>query len=194
MITSGNYNKENTTFDNCDFLATSTDTAACTAELVASGDSIQGIQGTNTQYLLTKGLQATSVAEAAAGQGVAVAKTFGTGNLSTGAGAAWTDYYTATLNGFLGSKTANGVLAGGGAMVGDGSSGVDKTFYTTNTVGYTLKTMAGVTKNSYADDVTGSQTATALAALDTNIEDDSVNTYAAVSIRRADDFIKEAAC
>jgi hypothetical protein len=190
MITNGNYNKENVTFDDCNYSHTGTTSSACNAALIASFRTTSGVQAHDTNYLLTIGLQQTSRAEAAAGQIVAAAKTFGKGNLSTSAGAAWTDAYTAGLNTYLGSATANGVAAGGNSTIS--ATGVDKTFYSSNTVGYNLQTLAGVTVNSYAADDSGAQTFTALGNLNTDVVADSLNTYAAVSIRRADDFIKEA--
>ena len=141
-----------------------------------------------TTYLLTKGLQGVSDGEARAGQAFAAAKTFGKGNLTTAAGAAWTDAYTAQLNTYLGSTNAAGVAAGGAAIVGDGSGGVNKTFYTTNTVGYNFVTGANVVKNSYTEDASGLALTAAYNAIDTDVSDDSRNTYAAVTIRRDDNF------
>lgn len=192
MITSGNYNKENIYFDDCPYTKTGTDTAVCTDGTIRELNTTTGDQAYGTTYLLTKGLQATGDGEARNGQLLAYTKTFGSGTLATAAGAAWTDAYTAQLNTYLGSATALGVAAGGAAVVGDGSGGVNKTFYTTNTVGYNLVTGANVAKNSYAEDGSGLALQAALNALDTDISDDSRNTYAAVSIRRSDDFIQEA--
>ena len=194
MITSGNYAKENVTFDDCNYSHTGTDTSACDWGLIADFRTTAGVQAHDTSYLLTKGLQATSQAEAAAGQGVAVAKQYGTSlsaDLSGANGAIWTDAYTASLNTYLGSKTAAGVAAGGNATI-NATSGVDKTFYSTNTVGYKLQTMAGTNTNTYADGDSGATLVTALAALDTDVVDDSLNTYAAVSIRRSDSFVNKA--
>ena len=192
MLTNGMYNKENKYFDDCNIIAQDTlDTASCNAAMVAEANETTGNMSVNTTYLLTKGLQATTKAEAVVGEDLAQARTFGTGNLSTGAGAAWTDTYTAALNTLLGSKTAAGVAAGGNATIS--ATGVNKTFYTTNTTGYKLLTIAGATiENSSTADADGTQTHTALAALDTDIGDDTLGTIAAVSIRRQDDFIKEA--
>jgi hypothetical protein len=190
MITNGMYNKENKYFDDCNFTNVGTVAANCTAAVVAEANTVTGDMSYGTTYLLTQGLQAVSKAEAVIGEDLAQAKTFGSGNLTTGAGAAWADYYTANLNTFLGSSTAAGALASGKAVA---AGGVDKTFYTGNTTGYNLITTAGASvANSSTADADGTQTFTALAALDTDISDDSRNTIAAVSIRRADDFIKEA--
>jgi hypothetical protein len=192
MITSGNYNKENITSDDCNYTKILTDTTLCNAATVAEANTLAGDQAYGTTYLLTQGLQATSQTEAALGQGFGVAHVFGGGNLSTAAGAQWTDGYTSALNAILGSKTAAGVAVGGAAIIGTGATGVDPTFFSYNTVGYNLESKAGTTKNSYADDATGAQTAAALAALDTDVSDDSRNTFAAVSIRRSDNFVQEA--
>ena len=194
MITSGNYNKENVEFGNCNYSQTGTDATACDWGLVADFRTTTGVQAHDISYLLTKGIQATTAAEAAAGQAFGAAKTFGnalSGDLSNADGAIWTDAYTTALNTYLGSADANGVAAGGNATI-NASGGVNKTFYTTNTVGYKLTTLAGTTVNTNADGDSGATLATALALVDTDIVDDSLNTYAAVSIRRADDFIKEA--
>jgi hypothetical protein len=190
-ITSGNYSKENIYFDDCNFAKIGTTTTDCNAATVAEANTTAGDILYGTTYLLTKGLQSASVAEVNAAQNTAYAKTFGVGNLSTHAASAWTDAYTAQLNALLGSATASGALAGGAAVVGTGATGVDKTFYSTNNVGYNLLTAAGVAKNSYDATEDGTIGQAAYAALDTDVSDDSINTYAAVSVRRADDFIKE---
>jgi hypothetical protein len=192
MITSGMYNKENKYFDDCNYTKVGSDTTACTDGVIREANTTTGDQTYGTTYLLTKGLQATADGEVRAGQAFAAAKTFGSGTLATAAGAAWTDAYTATLNTYLGSTNASGVAAGGAALVGDGSGGVNKTFYTTNTTAYNLLTGAHVVKNSYNEDRSGNALLAALTALDTDVSDDSINTIAAVSIRRSDDFIKEA--
>jgi hypothetical protein len=194
MITIGNYNKENVEFDDCNYSQTGTDTTACDWGLVADFRTTAGVQAHDTSYLLFKGLQATTATEAAAGQAFGAAKTFGNAlsvNLSNADGAIWTDAYTASLNTYLGSLNASGVAAGGSSTI-NATGGVNKTFYSTNTVGYKLTTLAGTTVNTNADADSGAALGTALALLDTDIVDDSLNTYAAVSIRRADDFIQEA--
>ena len=192
MITSGMYNRENKYFDDCNYTKVLSVTTACTDGVIREANTTAGDQAYGTTYLLTKGLQATGDGEARAGLAFASAKRFGLGNLSTAAGAQWTDAYTATLNTYLGSTNAAGVAAGGAAIVGDGSGGVNKTFYSTNTTAYNLLTGANVTKNSLAEDGSGLRTTAALRALDVDVSDDSINTIAAVSIRRSDDFIKEA--
>jgi len=191
-ITSGNYAKENIFFDDCNFAKIGTTTTDCNAATIAEANTTAGDMLYGTTYLLTKGIQSASVAEVNNAQNTAIQKTFGVGNLSTHAASAWTDAYTATLNAVLGSKTAAGVAAGGTAIKGTGASGVDKTFYSTNTVGYNLKTKAGVAKNSFDAAENGTIGQAAYAAIDTDVSADSINTYAAVSIRRASDFVQEA--
>jgi hypothetical protein len=203
MITSGNYNKENKSFDNCNLTAqystasSSYHSSTCNATTVSQADTTEGIKHHGVSFNLTKGLIGSSLEEIAAAQLAAAQKTFGhanAGDLSTSAAAGWSDLYTQTLNGLLGSATAGGALASGNAVA---VGGVDRTFFASNTVGYDLTTNAGVTVNSYANDATGNQTLNALNRLkqissDTALIDNTLNTYAAVSIRRTDDFITEA--
>ena len=196
MITSGNYAKENAANDACSFSIVGTDAELCTAATIATARTTAGIQAHDTTYHLTTGLQALTAAEVAAAQLSGASKTFGvTADLTTHAGSAWTDAYTAALNAVLGSTTATqATLTGGAAVVGDGSSGVDKTNYTTNTIGYKTNTVAGLIKNTYADADSGVLTAAAFGDLDVSdrLIDDALNTYAAVSIRKSNDYITQA--
>ena len=192
MITSGNYNKENVFFDDCNFSKTGTSTTACNAAAVAEANTYAGDELHGLNNLVTRGLATASQAEIVIGQDFGAAKKFGLGSLANAAGAAWTDSYTAALNAQLGSKTAGNVAVGGAAMVGTGATGVDKTFYSTNTVGYNLLTAAGMAVNSAATDADGAIGYAAYSKIGTDVHDDGINTYAAVSIRRKDDFIKEA--
>ena len=205
MITIGNYNKENKKFGDCNMTQASTfplnanvlDTTSCNESSITQFRTDEGVRHHSISYNLTKGLMGSSLEEIAAAQLFAAQKTFGhanAGDLSTFAAAGWTDTYTATLNGILGSATDGGALVSGNAKA---VGGVDKTFFATNTVGYDLNTAAGVTVNSYANDATGNQTLNALdrlsqATTETDLINDQLSTYAAVSIRRTSDFIKEA--
>ncbi len=206
FITNGNYNKENRNFDNCEYSATGTDTAACDADLVATLNTTAGIQANNTNYLITQGLKGLTQTEAATGSGAGAAHQFGTfrdgtTDLDTMAAAAWTDLYTATLNTFLGSTTAEIASAtSGAAVVGTGAGGVNKTFYTTNDIGYTSVLSAGILKNSYQSaatglglgDTTGANLYASLQDMRLSTED-GLNTYATVSVRRdPSGFIQEA--
>jgi hypothetical protein len=201
MITSANYKYELTGPDSCPYSLTADDETLCNAAMVATANSDAGIAANAIQHTLTTGLMGLTQTELATGSGAGATKVWGTNfdgettDLTTVEAAKWSDAYTNTLNTLLGSKTASGVLAGGAAIQGDGSGGVDKTFYTTNTVGYELATNAGTLKTSYIGlgDTTGASLYAAMQALDANSLIQDVNsTYATVSIRRADDFVKEA--
>jgi hypothetical protein len=194
MITSGNYGKENVAYDGCSFSDVGTDATLCTASRIAAARTTTGIQTHDTTYHLATGLKGLTQTQVAAAQGVGIAKSFGTAaDLSTHAASAWTDAYTGELNSVLGSATVSGVAAGGAAMVGTGATGVDKTFYRANTQ-YKLTTIAGLIANTYSDDATGAQTTAAFGNIDTSARliDDALNTYAAVSIRKTDNFITNA--
>ena len=190
MITNGMYNRENKYADDCNYTKVGNNFDDCNAATIAEANTTAGDQQYGTTYLLNKGLQAVSAAEAVAGEDFAQAKTFGSGTLVNANGAKWTDIYTTYLNSVLGSSTAGGAAASGNAVA---AGGVDRTFFTTNTVGFNLVTTAGASIiNSSSVDADGSQTSTALRALDQDVSDDSINTFATVSIRRNDNFIKEA--
>ncbi len=205
FITNGNYNKENYNFDNCEYSATGTTTTACNATLVATLNTDAGIKANNTNYLITEGFLGTTQAEALAGSIAGASHQFGSNpngdtDLSTMAAASWTDLYTATLNTFLGSTTsAIATATGGAAVVGTGSGGVNKTFYTTNTVGYNTQLSAGILKTSYAavaagglNDTDGSKFYAALQDMRLSTAD-GLDTYATVSIRKdPTGFIKKA--
>ena len=188
-ITSGNANYESIYADDCSFTKVGTDATACNAAGVAELNTTAGAQAHGIIYLLSKGLQAASVNEVNLGQNTGVAKTFGSGNLSTAAGAAWTDAYTAALNTRLGSTNAAGAAVGNNTI---SATGVNKTFYSTNTTGYNLLSKAGTLVTSFDSAEDGTIGQAAYAALETDVTDDTINTYAAVTVRRQDDFIKEA--
>tara|TARA_B110000444_G_scaffold227981_1_gene233468 strand:- start:294 stop:3680 length:3387 start_codon:yes stop_codon:yes gene_type:complete len=190
MITNGMYNRENKFADDCNYMKVGNNYDDCNAATIAEANTTAGDQTYGTTYLLTKGLQAVSAAEAAAGEDFAQAKVWGSGNLANADGAKWTDIYTTHLNGILGSATASGAAASGNAVA---AGGVDRTFFTTNTVGFNLATTAGASIiNSSTVDADGTQTSTALRAIDADVSAESINTFATVSIRRNDTFIKEA--
>jgi hypothetical protein len=195
MITSGNYKKENVAYDACSFSDVGQDTTACTAASIAAARTTAGIQAHDTTYHLTTGLKGLTQTEVAAGVLAGASKTFGVAaNLTTHAGSSWTDLYTAGLNAALGSKTQAGHSAGGANIIGTGATGVDKTFFTSNTTGYKLTTIAGLAANSYLMDSTGATTTASFGDLDTSdrLIDDALNTYAAVSIRKSNNFITDA--
>jgi hypothetical protein len=205
MITSANYKYELSGPDSCPYSLTADDEDLCNAALEATAQSDAGIAANAVLHTLTTGLMGLTQTELATGSGAGATKVWGTNfdgtttDLTTVEAAKWSDAYTTTLNALLGSATADGVLAGGAAMKGTGaakgSGGVDKSFYTTNTVGYELATNAGTLKTSYIGlgDTTGASLLASMQALDANSLIQDVNsTYATVSIRRADDFIKEA--
>ena len=199
-ITSANYKYELRGPESCPYSLTSDDEDLCNAALEATAKTDAGIIANDKVYLFTTGLMGLTQTELVTASGAGAAKVWGTNldgsttDLTTMGAAAWNDAYTATLNALLGSKTADGVLAGGNATL-NVSGGVDKTFFAQNTVGYELATNAGTTKTSYVGlgDTTGASLYAAMQAMDADSLVQDVNdTYATVSIRRADDFIKEA--
>jgi hypothetical protein len=201
MITSANYKYELSGPDSCPYSLTGDDETLCGASMEATAQTNVGIEQNAILHMLTTGLGALTQTELATASAAGATKVWGTNfdgtttDLTTTEAAKWSDAYTNTLNTLLGSATANGVLAGGAAIQGTGSGGVDKTFYTTNTVGYELATNAGTLTTSYVGlgDTTGASLYAAMQDLDSNSLIQDVNSqYATVSIRRADDFIKEA--
>jgi len=189
MITSGNYNRENKFFDDCNFSKVGTDITACDAAAIAEANTTAGDQTHGVSYLLTKGLQAVSANEMVEGQDFGAAKTFGNAGFNTFNGNAWTDLYTSELNQKLGSATATGQLTGNTTL--NEAGGVDRTFFSTNDR-FSVATAAGMARNSASSDSTGILGQDMYSKLDTDVSDDSINTYSAVSVRRQDDFVKEA--